>query len=76
MLAATFALLGLRAAHLSLLDARGAERGDAQTRRTWTLPPQRGAILDREGSELALSVQASSVYAIASRVLPSEQVEA
>jgi len=60
-----FALLALRAAHLSVVDERGALRGAAQTERVLTLAAQRGAIVDRSGVELALSVDAPSVYAMA-----------
>jgi cell division protein FtsI (penicillin-binding protein 3) len=63
-----FAGLGIRAAHLSVFDQRGAAQGDAQSLRTLVLPPARGAIVDRSGAELALSVEAPSVYAIASEL--------
>ncbi len=59
-----FASLGVRAAHLSVFDHRGAERGEAQTLRTLTLAPERGSILDRNGTGLALTVEAPSVYVI------------
>jgi len=63
-----FAALGLRAAQLSVFDQRGATRGDAQTLRTLTLPPERGHVIDRDGTELALSVEAPSVYAVPSQL--------
>ncbi|MDJ0849365.1 MAG: penicillin-binding protein [Myxococcota bacterium] len=58
--------LGLagRAAHLSLLDRRGFEQGERQRRTALSLSPERGAILARGGQELALSVDAPSVYAL------------
>jgi len=59
-----FAVLAVRAAHLSVFDQRGARRGEAQTLRTLTLAPERGSILDRHGSGLALTVEAPSVYAV------------
>lgn len=59
-----FAALAARAVHLSLLDSRGAQRGDAQTLRTLTLAPERGRIVDRRGAGLALSVEAPSVYTV------------
>jgi cell division protein FtsI (penicillin-binding protein 3) len=64
VLVLAFVGLSLRGAHLSVFDRRGAERGDAQSLRTLTLPPERGHIVDRHGSELALSVDAPSVYAV------------
>jgi cell division protein FtsI (penicillin-binding protein 3) len=63
-----FAILGLRAAHLAVFDQRGAARGEAQTLRTLTLAPERGSILDRNGSGLALSVEAPSVYFVGREV--------
>jgi cell division protein FtsI (penicillin-binding protein 3) len=59
-----FAALSLRAVHLSIFDGRGAVLGDAQSLRTLTLAPERGHIVDRNGAELALSVDAPSVYAV------------
>ena len=58
-----FLVLTARAAHLSVVDRRGAERGAAQTQRVLTLMPERGTIVDRNGTELAISVKAPSVYA-------------
>ncbi|MCH2171655.1 transpeptidase family protein [Myxococcota bacterium] len=60
-----FIALGARAVHLSVFDDRGEQRGRAQTRRLLELPAERGAIHDRRGTELALSVGAPSVYAVA-----------
>ena len=68
LLALPFVLLAARAAHLSVVDRRGAARGAAQTERVLTLAPQRGAIMDRSGAELALSIDAPSVYATRSDV--------
>jgi cell division protein FtsI (penicillin-binding protein 3) len=59
-----FAILSLRAVHLSVFDHRGATLGDAQSLRTLTLAPERGHIVDRNGAALALSVDAPSVYAV------------
>jgi len=59
-----FVALAARAAHLSVFDGRGAQRGEAQTLRTLTLAPERGRIVDRRGVGLALSVEAPSVYAV------------
>jgi len=68
LLGLAFAVLTLRAAHLSVFDQRGAARGDAQSLRTLTLPPSRGEIVDRSGAALALSVEAPSIYAVPSQV--------
>jgi len=59
-----FAALGVRAAHLAVVDERGANRGAAQTLRVLTLAPERGAIFDRNHDVLALDIDAPSVYAI------------
>jgi cell division protein FtsI (penicillin-binding protein 3) len=62
------AFLGLaaRAAHLSLFDERGSRLGRQQSHTVLTLAPERGTIFDRNGHELALSVEAPSVYAVPS----------
>ncbi len=62
-----FAILGLRAAHLSV-DDRSFARGEDQTRRVLELAPGRGAIVDSSGAELALSVESPSIYAIPSSI--------
>jgi cell division protein FtsI (penicillin-binding protein 3) len=59
-----FGVLCARAAHLAV-DERGAHRGDDQLINAVTLPAERGAILDRNGTPLALSIDAPSVYAVA-----------
>ena len=64
VLALGLVVLGARATHLAVLDARGAARGDNQTRSTWRIPAPRGLIVDRHGAELAVTVRAPSVYAI------------
>ncbi|MEM7409286.1 MAG: penicillin-binding protein [Myxococcota bacterium] len=64
LLVLAFAVLGVRAAHLSVFDQRGAERGEAQTLRTLTLAPERGRIVDRHGAGLALTIDAPSVYVV------------
>ncbi len=72
VLLASFAVLAARAAQLSLFDERGLRLGERQTRTVLTLAPQRGAILDRAGHELALSVDAPSIYATPSSLVDLE----
>jgi cell division protein FtsI (penicillin-binding protein 3) len=57
-----FLALAIRAGQLAV-DERGIERGDRQTNRTLQLAPERGVIFDRNGNELALSIDAPSIYA-------------
>jgi cell division protein FtsI (penicillin-binding protein 3) len=64
VIVAAFALLAARAVQLAVIDGRGAERGRAQTGTVLRLAPARGAIVDRSGAELALTVSAPSVYAV------------
>jgi cell division protein FtsI (penicillin-binding protein 3) len=59
-----FFALAARAAHLTLFDERGWILGEKQRHAVLTLAPERGAIFDRDGHELALSVEAPSVYAL------------
>ncbi len=67
------AVLGLaaRAAHLGVIDRRGAERGDVQTGTVLRLAPARGTILDQSGRELAVTVPAPSLYAVPREVKDS-----
>ncbi len=53
-----------RAAHLCLVDRRGAEHGDRQILTELRLPPERGEIVDRRGQKLAVTVKTSSIYAV------------
>jgi cell division protein FtsI (penicillin-binding protein 3) len=62
LLLGAFLGLAARAAHLSVFDERGLRLGERQSRTALTLAPERGAIFDRGGHELALSVGAPSVY--------------
>jgi cell division protein FtsI (penicillin-binding protein 3) len=59
-----FLALAGRAAHLSVVDRRGVDRGRAQTGTVLRLAPARGTILDKSGAELAVTVPAPSVYAV------------
>ena len=63
-LLAAFVALSARAAHLAVLDERGWDQGNRQIRTAMSLPPERGTIFDRSGSELALTLQAPSVFAL------------
>jgi cell division protein FtsI (penicillin-binding protein 3) len=67
-----FCLLALRAAHLSLVDPRGAARGVAQAGTVLRIAPARGLVVDRLGSELAVTVSAPSVYAVPRAVSDAE----
>lgn len=68
LLLVVFAALTLRAAQLTLIAGRGVERGRSQLVTALELAPERGRIVDREGAELALTVGASSVYAVPSEI--------
>jgi cell division protein FtsI (penicillin-binding protein 3) len=65
---AAFLVLTLRAAHLTLLGERGERRGERQLVTGLTLPPERGAIVDRNGIELAMTVAVPSLYGVPSEV--------
>ncbi|UCE87057.1 MAG: penicillin-binding protein 2, partial [Deltaproteobacteria bacterium] len=65
-----FVALAARAAHLTVVDGRGAARIKEQVRTTLRLPAERGLIVDRNGVELAISAQAPSVY-----VMPDEMTD-
>ena len=58
-----FGVLGVRATQLALLDPRGADRGDSQATAVLRMAPARGALFDRNGRPLALTVPAPSVWA-------------
>jgi cell division protein FtsI (penicillin-binding protein 3) len=68
LLVLAFLGLAARAAHLAVVDQRGADRGERQSRSELRLPPERGTIVDRRGAELAVSVTAPSIYAIPAEV--------
>jgi cell division protein FtsI (penicillin-binding protein 3) len=57
--------IGARLLQLQVLDRASFERLAArQSERTINLDPRRGAILDRNGQPLAVSVDAESIYAV------------
>ena len=65
---AAFLVLTARAAHLTLLGERGAARGESQLVTALSLPPERGRIVDRQGTEIAMTVAVPSIYAVPSEV--------
>ncbi len=61
---AAFLAIAARAGYLQLVMAEDlAARGNQQHQRVIKLTPQRGAIYDRNGEELALSLEVKSLYA-------------
>src|SRR5512139_3295466 len=63
VLLSLYALVVLRAFHIQVLGVKGIrERGEKQYVTTIPLIPKRGVILDRTGSELAVSVATKSVF--------------
>ena len=69
VLAAWAGLVTLRLAQVQILHgASYRARARQQQERTVLLPPRRGSILDRRGRELAVSVEASSVFAVPEKV--------
>lgn len=67
-----FALLAVRAGHLTVVETRGADRGAEQKEAEIHIPPARGLVVDRGGAELAISVTAPSVY-VTPRALPDRR---
>ncbi len=59
-----FLILAARAAHLTVFDSRGKGWGESQLAAVLSLPAPRGMILDRRGVELAITLQAPSVYVV------------
>jgi cell division protein FtsI (penicillin-binding protein 3) len=69
VVAIAFGAVVLRLGSLQVVSAdEYADRGAAQRVRTVPLPAERGAILDREGTELALSVPQHTIWADPSEV--------
>ncbi len=59
-----FLLLGMRVVHLQTVQHELLRaQGDARYLREWTVMPQRGRILDRNGQVLAVSTPVDSVWA-------------
>jgi cell division protein FtsI (penicillin-binding protein 3) len=59
-----FVVLAARAAHLTVFDLRGKGWGERQIRTVLRLPAPRGLIVDRRGVELAVTLQAPSIYVV------------
>jgi cell division protein FtsI (penicillin-binding protein 3) len=63
VLLSLYVLVVLRAFHIQVLGVKGIrERGERQYATTIPLIPKRGVILDRTGSELAVSVATKSIF--------------
>jgi cell division protein FtsI (penicillin-binding protein 3) len=61
--AAAFLLIGVRAFHLQVLNQdEWRKRAERQHQKIIPLAPQRGTIYDRNGEELAVSVEVDSIY--------------
>ena len=64
VLGVVFAVIGARLVDVQVAEgSRYSSLGQAQTVRTVTVAAQRGSILDRNGNELAVSVDATTVWA-------------
>ena len=68
-----FLALAGRAGHLVLED-RARIRGESQIKHVLKIPPTRGTVYDRSGHDLAVSVNAPSVYAIPSQMADPVEV--
>lgn len=64
VLCAGLLAVAARAAHLALIEPRGAAWGEGQVKTTIPLLPERGEILDRRGQSLAVTVKAPSLFAM------------
>jgi len=61
--AAAFLLIGVRAFHLQVLNQdEWRKRAERQHQKVIPLAPQRGTIYDRNGEELAVSLEVDSIY--------------
>ena len=77
VLLSLYALVVLRAFHIQVLGVKGIrERGEKQYATTIPLIPKRGVILDRTGSELAVSVATKSLFVQPGKLKSPEQVAA
>src|SRR6476660_5494280 len=70
-----FLIVGGRAFQLQVLQGDRLKRlGERQHLKEWIVLPKRGAVLDRSGEPLALSLEAQSVYARPHRIHDPETV--
>ncbi|HSF58183.1 MAG TPA: penicillin-binding protein, partial [Candidatus Binatia bacterium] len=64
-----FVVVGGRAFQLQVLQGEKLKRlAERQHLKEWIVLPKRGAVLDRSGEPLALSMEAQSVYARPHRI--------
>ncbi|MFK7898434.1 MAG: penicillin-binding transpeptidase domain-containing protein [Myxococcota bacterium] len=61
---AVVVILAGRAAHLTVAHARARDLYDQQIQTKQRLAPARGTIVDREGKELAVTIESASIYAV------------
>jgi cell division protein FtsI (penicillin-binding protein 3) len=72
---ALFVIAAGRAFQLQVLEGEKLRRlGERQHLQEWIVLPKRGAIIDRAGEPLALSLEAQSVYARPRRIRESDSV--
>jgi cell division protein FtsI/penicillin-binding protein 2 len=57
-------ILSGRAAHLTIANSRAKDLYDIQIQTEQKLAPARGTIFDRDGRELAITVEVASIYAL------------
>jgi len=70
---ALVAIVGGRAVHLQIWQGESFKRlGERQHLKEWIVLPKRGALLDRAGEPLALSLESQSVYARPHRIQDAE----
>jgi len=69
LLAAGYIGVGVRLVYLQVINRPVlAEKAERQQTRVINLPARRGAVYDRQGRELAVSIEAMSLYAVPDRV--------
>jgi len=70
---ALMAIVGGRAVYLQIWQGESFKRlGERQHLKEWIVLPKRGAVLDRAGEPLALSLESQSVYARPRRIQDAE----
>ena len=73
--AAIFVVIGGRAFQLQVVEGERLKRlGERQHLKEWIVLPKRGAVVDRAGEPLALSLEAQSVYARPHRIHDPQSV--